>query len=463
MADELEDDLFRKSTMSFGEHLDELRIAFLRSAVCLAITMLIATPFADDLVVFVERPLTRALGRLELARGKLLWQGLPAENASLSDMLRLGEERLIPRRMRFDPHELRAAMGLPSSPEPAAAGESSGDASLWPPLSLLASGDLPQMLLASATSEPPSPFRELWQQLTPAEQAEVASLSEVQPWDEAAARRLGQLLSGVARRADLKKEPGLWEMRLQLPKVPLALLNRIQNTTSLARVVDRNVLLLHAAFPTILPLPNPPIVDLTVWETSSARLQSLNAPEPFMIWMKALVVLGVVLASPWIFYYLWNFVASGLYRHERKLVHVFVPVSLGLFFAGASLAFFFVFDPVLDFLLSFNLKMNIDMQPRVSDWMGFVLLLPLGFGISFQLPLVMLVLERLGIVTVKTYLSHWRFAVMIIFVISSVLTPADPLSLLFMAVPLTFLYFGGIWFCRFNHRPSSPLGPGIDP
>ena len=90
MADELEDDMFRKSTMSFGEHLDELRIAFLRSAVGLAIAMLVATPFADDLVVFVEAPLTRALGRLELARGKSIWEGLPAENASLSDMLRLG-------------------------------------------------------------------------------------------------------------------------------------------------------------------------------------------------------------------------------------------------------------------------------------------------------------------------------------------------------------------------------------
>jgi sec-independent protein translocase protein TatC len=95
--------------------------------------------------------------------------------------------------------------------------------------------------------------------------------------------------------------------------------------------------------------------------------------------------------------------------------------------------------------------------------MGFVLLLPLGFGISFQLPLVMLVLERLGLVTVQTFLSHWRTAVMIIFVVSSVLTPADPMSLIFMAIPLTFLYFAGIWFCRFNHPRQSPLGAASDP
>jgi sec-independent protein translocase protein TatC len=85
-----------------------------------------------------------------------------------------------------------------------------------------------------------------------------------------------------------------------------------------------------------------------------------------------------------------------------------------------------------------------------------VLLLPLGFGISFQLPLVMLFLERIGVFTARDFLEKWRIAVLAIFVISAVLTPADPYSIFFMAVPLTFLYFGGIVLALYLPKSSRP-------
>jgi len=103
------------------------------------------------------------------------------------------------------------------------------------------------------------------------------------------------------------------------------------------------------------------------------------------------------------------------------------------------------------------------MQPRISEWISFVLLLPLGFGISFQLPLVMLMLERIGVFTIESYLSSWRIAVLIIFVIAMFLTPADPISMLLMAVPLTVLFFGGVALCRWLPRGSSPIGRGVEP
>jgi len=111
---------------------------------------------------------------------------------------------------------------------------------------------------------------------------------------------------------------------------------------------------------------------------------------------------------------------------------------------------------VLEFLFSFNRLMNIDPDPRISEWLGFVLFLPIGFGISFQLPLVMLFLERIGIFTVKAYLSSWRVAVLVIFVIAMFLTPADPTSMMLMAAPLTVLYFGGILLCTFLPKNRSP-------
>ena len=127
------------------------------------------------------------------------------------------------------------------------------------------------------------------------------------------------------------------------------------------------------------------------------RVVGLSVQEPFSVYIKAAFVVGAVLASPFMFYYLWNFVAVGLYPHEKKYVHMFLPISLGLFLAGVLLAFFFVFRFVLAFLFQFYEWMGIDPDPRITDWLSFVLILPLGFGISFQLPLVMLFLERIGV------------------------------------------------------------------
>ena len=107
--------------------------------------------------------------------------------------------------------------------------------------------------------------------------------------------------------------------------------------------------------------------------------------------------------------------------------------------------------------------MQIDPDPRISEWMSFVLFLPLGFGISFQLPLVMLLLDRIGVMSVAVYLEKWRIAVLVIFVVAMVLTPADPISMLLMACPLTFLYFGGVALCKWLPKRQSPFGEGYDP
>jgi sec-independent protein translocase protein TatC len=194
------------------------------------------------------------------------------------------------------------------------------------------------------------------------------------------------------------------------------------------------------------------LVPVLLWQplTRDPRVSitTLSAQEAFGIYVKAALLVGVVLASPWIFYQLWTFVAAGLYTHEKRWVWTFLPLSIGLFLAGVSLAFFFVFDFVLAYLLQFNAWLGLDPDPRISEWMSFVLILPIGFGLGFQLPLVMLFLERIGIFDVEAYASQWRIAILVIVIVSAVLTPADPYSMLFLAVPLCLLYFGGLWLCR---------------
>jgi sec-independent protein translocase protein TatC len=203
------------------------------------------------------------------------------------------------------------------------------------------------------------------------------------------------------------------------------------------------------------------MVRLFLWHrgANDPRLQTkgLAMSEPFSIYIKASLLVGVLLASPWIFWQIWHFVAAGLYPHERRYVHYYLPFSLGLFLLGAALAFFVVFEPVLNFLLSFNRSQGIVPEPRINEWLNFVLILPIGFGIGFQLPLVMLFLERIGVFTVQTYLKQWRVAVLVIFVLAAILTPPDPYSMMLMACPLTFLYFGGILMCKLLPRHTSPF------
>ncbi|MCL2742542.1 MAG: twin-arginine translocase subunit TatC [Planctomycetaceae bacterium] len=187
------------------------------------------------------------------------------------------------------------------------------------------------------------------------------------------------------------------------------------------------------------------------------RTKALGVHEVFAIWIKASLLVGLVLASPMVFYHIWSFIAAGLYPHEKKYVYYFIPVSIGLFIGGALFAFFGVFQYVLDFLFMFNSWMNIDPDPRISEWIGFALMMPLGFGISFQLPLVMFALERVGIFTLKQYLEKWKISVLIIFILSLFLTPGDPTSMMMMGIPLTILFFGGIFFCWLIPRKKGLL------
>jgi len=206
------------------------------------------------------------------------------------------------------------------------------------------------------------------------------------------------------------------------------------------------------------------LVPLFLWRPieNDVRVTSLSAHEPFLIYIKGSLLLGALLASPYIFYQVWMFVASGLYPHEKQYIHIFLPFSLALFLAGAALAFYFVFGPVLKFLFHFNTALGIDQDIRISEWLGFVLMLPLGFGVSFQLPLVMLFLERIGIFSVEIYVSKWRVAILVIAVLAMFLTPADPTSMILMAAPLTVLYFGGILLCKYMPRNESPFDSDLD-
>lgn len=225
---------------------------------------------------------------------------------------------------------------------------------------------------------------------------------------------------------------------------------------------------LHQADPERYPapqeVPDETTVPLTLSSSSFQRFEetainlrkpvTLNVQEAFLVYVKVAFIAGFVLASPWIFYQLWLFVAAGLYPHERRYVHVYLPVSVTLFIGGAVFCFFVVFPFVLKFLLTFNEWMGLQPQIRMSEWISFAISLPLMFGIGFQLPLVMLFLERISIFEVDDYRRKRRMAILVISILSMLLTPPDPMSMVLMMMPLMGLYELGIWMCGFSPAKS---------
>lgn len=188
---------------------------------------------------------------------------------------------------------------------------------------------------------------------------------------------------------------------------------------------------------------------------------TLNVQEAFLTYLKVAFIAGLLIASPWVFRELWLFVAAGLYPHERKYVYTYLPMSLLLFTGGAVFCFYAVFPFVLKFLLGFNAMLEVQPQIRLSEWINFAVMLPVMFGVSFQLPLVMLFLERISVFEIVDYREKRRMAILVIAFLSMMLTPADPMSMLLMMMPLILLYEFGIFLCGFS--PSKPTVEGLDP
>lgn len=184
-------------------------------------------------------------------------------------------------------------------------------------------------------------------------------------------------------------------------------------------------------------------------------LKTLNVQEAFMAYFKVSMVTGLVIGSPWIFYQIWMFIAAGLYPHEKKLVHVYLPVSLMLFLIGVLVCEFLVLPRAIEALLWFNEWIGFEPDLRFSEWLGFAIFMPVVFGLAFQTPLAMYFLFRIGIFDADSYRAKRRWAWFLMGIFSAVLTPStDAMSMLFLLVPMCILYEFGIWLCQFQPKPT---------
>jgi sec-independent protein translocase protein TatC len=179
-------------------------------------------------------------------------------------------------------------------------------------------------------------------------------------------------------------------------------------------------------------------------------LTTLSAQEAFVVYFKVSIICGVVIASPWILFQFWAFVGAGLYPHEKKYVYAMIWPSTILFILGVLLCQFLVLPGAVKALLKFNEWLGFDPDIRLNEWLGLALILPLVFGLSFQTPLVMIALNRIGIFTADDYIKRWRGACFVLACFAAIITPTpDIVTMMYLFVPMFGLYLLGIAFCHF--------------
>ena len=200
--------------------------------------------------------------------------------------------------------------------------------------------------------------------------------------------------------------------------------------------------------------PNYTFSHSSVNQASSPRpLQILSPADGIISYIKIALMAGLILSSPWVFYHIWMFVAAGLYVHEKKYVHTAVPFSAILFVTGALFFILVVAPLTLKFLVKFNEKALGAMSNfTFADYISFVTMLMLVFGVAFQTPIAIFFLNRTGLVSIQALRKSRKFVLLGIFIIAAMATPPDVISQVTLGIPLYILFELGILLCSVAKR-----------
>ena len=179
-----------------------------------------------------------------------------------------------------------------------------------------------------------------------------------------------------------------------------------------------------------------------------AKMIATGVITPFLVPMKVTALVAFMIALPYVLYQAWAFVAPGLYEHEKKLALPIVVASSVLFLIGVAFCYFFVFGTVFRFINDFAPK-SITPAPDIEAYFSFVITMFLAFGLTFEIPIVVIILVRAGVVSVQKLKDARPYFIVGAFVVAAIVTPPDVLSQFMLAVPMCLLYEAGIFFARF--------------
>ena len=186
--------------------------------------------------------------------------------------------------------------------------------------------------------------------------------------------------------------------------------------------------------------------------SSTKRLIVLAPADSFVGFMKISLISGLIISSPWVFYQLWMFVAVGLYEKERRYIQVAVPFSALLFVTGALFFLFLIAPLSLKFFLMFGDLIGVSSNWTFQKYISFVTMLMLVFGLGFQTPIAIFVLNRTGLVSIKALKSSRKYVFIGVFAVAAIATPPDVISQITLALPLYVLFELGILMSWFAER-----------
>ncbi|MBP7020354.1 MAG: twin-arginine translocase subunit TatC [Planctomycetes bacterium] len=182
----------------------------------------------------------------------------------------------------------------------------------------------------------------------------------------------------------------------------------------------------------------------------ATTIQVLKYEESFFCHFKVAIIASLIMTTPFTLLQIWGFIAEGLHESEKKYLRSFFPFTILFFLCGVLFGYFILVPLGLQFLGSYG--ENIQIGITLSSYISLFFLLTFLCGLVFELPLFMLLLNRLRILRSEYFIKNWRYAVLISFIIAAVLTPPDVVTQLLMAGPMIFLYFSGIFLCQILER-----------
>lgn len=185
-----------------------------------------------------------------------------------------------------------------------------------------------------------------------------------------------------------------------------------------------------------------------------SSMVAIEMQETFFTALKVAFFTGFIISLPVIFWQLWLFLAPGLYDHEKRLALPFVFFATLMFLMGASFSYYVVVPFGFEFLINFGSTV-VTVFPSIGMYVGFFTKILFGFGLAFELPVITFFLAKIGLVDDKMLKDFFRYAIVIIFIVSAILTPPDVVTQLLMAAPLTLLYGVSIYIAKvFNPAPK---------
>jgi len=185
-----------------------------------------------------------------------------------------------------------------------------------------------------------------------------------------------------------------------------------------------------------------------------AKLIAVGVFSPFFVPLKVLAMAALLMSLPWWMYQLWAFVAPGLYSHEKRFAVPLIVLGSVLAYIGIGFVQFFVLDKMFGFIQKFT-PASVAATPDIASYVEAILSLYLAFGLAFQVPIVVVLLVKMGLVTIQKLKDFRGYFIVLAFVVAAVVTPPDVISQLALAVPMCLLYEMGIWGARwFVKKPA---------